>query len=168
MYKKLFFSSESDLETFILFCLKNQNDAIYNNLNNILNIYPKNNLKYSTIYNQFIFGNAYPSDIVILNKNNINILELKKTALEKSMISTIEKEIVKYCTYSSYSDRVEANQTQINFFLIVRKDKKNINFKKYLEKYFQMSVAKISNRKKYNFTIIEYYIENQGLLFYPI
>lgn len=168
LYKKLFFSSESDLETFILFCLKNQNNAIYNSLNNILNIYPKNNLKYSTIYNQFIFGNAYPSDIVILNKNNINILELKKTALEKSMISTIEKEIVKYCTYSSYSDRVEANQTQINFFLIVRKDKNNINFKKYLEKYFQMSVAKISNRKKYNFTIIEYYIENQGLLFYPI
>lgn len=165
LYKKLSFSSESDLEAFIIFCLKNKKNVAYNSLNNILNVHLKNDLNYSTIYNQFIFGNAYPSDIVVLNKNNINILELKKTALEKSMISTIEKEIVKYCTYSSYSDRVEANQTQINFFLIVRKDKNNINFKKYLEKYFKMSVAKISNRKKYNFTIIEYYIENQGLLF---
>lgn len=81
------------------------------------------------------------------------------------MISTIEKEIVKYCTYSLYSDRIEASQTQINFFLIVHEDKNNVNFKKYLEEYFKKVITKISNFKKYNFTIIEYYIENQDLLF---
>lgn len=168
LYKKLFFSSESDLETFIIFCLKNQKNATYNSLNNILNIHLKNELDYSTIYNQFIFGNAYPSDIVILNKDNTNILELKKTGLEKNMIFTIEKEIIKYCTYSLYSDRLETNQTQINFFLIVLKDKNNIRLKKYLKDYFQKSIAKISNPKKYNFMIIEYYIENQSLLFRKI
>ena len=165
LYKKLFFSSESDLETFIIFCLKNQKGATYISLNNILNVYPKNELNYSTVHNQFIFGNAYPSDIVILNKNNINILELKKTGLEKSMISTIEKEINKYCLYSLYSDRLETDHTQINFVLTVLKDENNVNFKKYLEEYFNKTVAKISNLKKYNFTIIEYYIENKNLLF---
>lgn len=168
LFKKLFFSSESDLETFIIFCLKNQNNTTYKSLNNVLNIYSKNSLDYSNIYNQFVFGNAYPSDIVILNKNNINILELKKTGLEKSMISTIEKEIVKYCTYSLYSDRIETNQTQINFFLIVHEDKNNVNFKKYFEEYFKKTTTKIFNLKKYNFTIVEYYIENQNLLFRPI
>ena len=166
LYKKLFFSSESDLETFIIFCLKNQKNITYTSLNNILNIYSGNDLNNSTVYNQFIFGNAYPSDIVILNKNNINILELKKTGLRKDMISAIEKEIIKYCTYSLYSDRLETNQTQINFFLIVLKDKNNISFKKYLEDYFQKNINKTSNFKKYNFMIIEYYIENQNLLFH--
>ena len=165
LYKKLFFSSESDLETFIIFCLKNQKNITYTSLNNILNIYSGNDLNNSTIYNQFIFGNAYPSDIVILNKNNINILELKKTGLKKDMISTIEKEIIKYCTYSLYSDRLGTNQTQINFFLIVLKDENNISLKKYLEDYFQKNINKTSNFKKYNFMIIEYYIENQNLLF---
>ena len=82
------------------------------------------------------------------------------------MISAIEKEIIKYCTYSLYSDRLETNQTQINFFLIVLKDKNNISFKKYLEDYFQKNINKTSNFKKYNFMIIEYYIENQNLLFH--
>lgn len=168
LYKKLFFSSESDLEAFVIFCLKNQRSTTYNSLNNILNVYPKNELNYSTIYNQFIFGNAYPSDIVILNKNNINILELKKTGLEKSTISTIEKEINKSSLYSLYSNRLETNHAQINFFLTVLKDKNNISFKKYLEEYFKKTVTKISNLRKYNFTIIEYYIENQDLLFYQI
>jgi hypothetical protein len=126
--KKLFFSSESDLEAFIILCLKNNQNITYNSLNNILNIYPKNNLNYSTIYNQFIFGNAYPSDIVILNQNNVNILELKKTGLGKSMIPTIKKEINKYCLYSLYSDRLEIDHVQINFVLTVLRDKNNINF----------------------------------------
>lgn len=168
LYKKLFFSSESDLEAFIIFCLKNQKSTTYNSLNNILNIYPKNGLNCSTIYNQFIFGNAYPSDIVVLNENNINIFELKKTGLEKSMIPTIEKEINKYCLYSLYSDRIKTDHTYINFVLAVLKDKNNIIFKKYLEEYFRKTVAQISNLKKYNFTIIEYYIENQDLLFRQI
>jgi len=168
LFKRLFFSSESDLEAFIILCLKNPRSTTYNSLNNILNVYPKNELNYSTVYNQFIFGNAYPSDVVILNKNNINILELKKTGLEKSMTATIEKEINKYCLYSLYSDRLETDHTQVNFILTVLRDRNNINFKKNLEEYFKKIVAKVSNLKKYNFMIIEYYIENQNLLFRQI
>lgn len=108
------------------------------------------------------------SQNVILNKNNINILELKKTGLEKSTIPTIEKEIYKYCLYSLYSDRLEINHAQINFVLIVLKDKTNIDFKKYLEEYFKKTITKVSNLKKYNFMIIEYYIKNQDLLFYQV
>lgn len=156
------------METFIIFCLKNQKNITYNSLNKILNIHQKNDLNYSTVYNQFIFGNTYPSDIVILNKNNINILELKKTGLEDSMIPTIKKEINKYCTYSLYSDRLETNQAQTNFFLIVLKNENNITYKKYLENYFQKSTINISNLKEYNFAIIEYYIEDQNLLFSQI
>lgn len=168
LYSRLFFSSESDMEAFIIFCLKNNSNATYKSLDGILALYPENKLIYSTIYNQFIFGNAYPSDIVILNKNNTNIIELKKTSLEKNMIPIIEKEIIKYCTYSLYSDRVEANLSQINFFLIVAKDERNVSFKKYLEHYFRKITNKISHLKKFNFTIIEYYIENQNLLFTKI
>lgn len=165
LYKKLYFSSESDLEAFIMFCLKDKKNDTWRSLNNILNIYPENNLNYSNIYNQFVLGNAYPSDIVILNKNNTNILELKKTSLGKSMIPTIEKEIIKYCTYSLYSDRLETNKSQTNFFLIVLKSENNINFKKYLNDYFKKNTSKIPNPKKYTFSIIEYAIENQTLLF---
>ncbi|OGB90379.1 hypothetical protein A2625_05725 [candidate division WOR-1 bacterium RIFCSPHIGHO2_01_FULL_53_15] len=165
LYKRQFFSSESDLEAFIIICLKNQKGDTYNSLNNILNIHSRNEINYSTIYNQFIFGNAYPSDIVIFNEANTNILELKRTRLEKDMIPTIEKEIVKYCTYCLYSDRLKTNQTQINFFLLVLKDKNNIRLKKYFEDYFQKSIANVSKFNKYNFMIIEYYIENQNLLF---
>ena len=84
------------------------------------------------------------------------------------MISTIEKEINKYCLYSLYSDRLETDHAQINFILTVLRDKNNVNFKKYLEKYFKKTIAKISNLKKFNFIIIEYYIENQNLLFRQI
>ena len=123
LQKKPYFSSESDLESYIILCLKNKKNITYNNLEDILNIYPNNEIDYSSIYNQFIFGNAYPSDIVILNKNNINIIELKKTCLDKNLLPTIEKEIKKYCLYSLYSDRLEERYEQINFILIVLKMK---------------------------------------------
>ena len=165
LQKKPYFSSESDLESYIILCLKNKKNITYNNLEDILNIYPNNEIDYSSIYNQFIFGNAYPSDIVILNKNNINIIELKKTCLDKNLLPTIEKEIKKYCLYSLYSDRLEERYEQINFILIVLKNENNIISKKYLEDYFKKCVANIDKLKKFNFLIAEYYIENQKLLF---
>lgn len=168
LYKKLAFSSESDLESYIIFCLKNKQNLTYESLNRILSAYPKNELDHSFIYNQFIFGNAYPSDIVILNENNTNILELKKTGLDKAMLSTIEKEITKYCTYSLHSDRIETKLPQINFFLLVLKAKDNANFKKYLQTYFQKTLNTFSCPEKYTFTLVEYYIENQSLLFRKI
>src|SRR3989344_1975810 len=130
---KPYFSSESDLEAYIILSLKNKNNITYEHLKGILNIFPKNDIDKSLIYNQFVFGNAYPSDIVILNKDNINIIELKKTELDKNMIPTIEKEIKKYCLYSLYSDRLEDGSKQINFVLIVLKNKINISFRRHLE-----------------------------------
>lgn len=165
LYRNLFFSSESDLETYIIFCLKIKQNLTYKSLNVILNTYAKNEIHHSRIYNQFIFGNAYPSDVVIINESNINILELKKTCLDKKMLPSIKKEITKYCSYALHSNRVETNPAQINFFLLILKGKNNINFKKYLNNYFQKTTSKISNSQKYTFSIVEYYIENQNLLF---
>jgi len=165
LQKKPFFSSESDLEAYIILCLKNKNNSTHKNLNNILNVFPKNDIDDSSTYNQFILGNAYPSDIVILNKNNINIIELKKIGLDKNMIPTIEKEIKKYCLYSLYSNRLEEVCEQINFILIILKNENNISFKKYLEEYFRKCLVNIDKLKKFNFLIAEYYIENQKLLF---
>lgn len=165
LQNKSYFSSESDLEAYIILCLKNKNNITHKHLKGILNVYPKNDIDNSLTYNQFVFGNAYPSDIVILNKDNINILELKKTGLDKNMMSTIEKEIKKYCLYSLYSDRLEDGPKQINFVLIILKDKNNISFKKHLEDYFEKSLIEVSNLKKYNFMIVEYYIKGSQLLF---
>lgn len=155
LQNKSYFSSESDLEAYIILCLKDKINITYNNLKDILNIYSNNEIDYSSIYNQFIFGNAYPSDIVILNKNNVNIIELKKTCLDKNLLPTIEKEIKKYCLYSLFSDRLEEGAEQINFILIVLKNENNIKFKKYLEVYFKKCLINISNLKKYNFIIAE-------------
>lgn len=165
LQNKPYFSSESDLEAYIILCLKNKNNITHKHLKDILNVYPKNDIGDSVTYNQFIFGNAYPSDIVILNKDNINIIELKKTGLDKTMIPTIEKEIKKYCLYSLYSDRLEEGPKQINFILIVLRDKNNISFKGHLEDYFEKSLVEVSTLKKYNFMIVEYYIKNSQLFF---
>lgn len=163
--KKLFFTSESDLESFITISLKDKNSSIHKQFSKIINNFSNNNLNHSEIYNQFIFGNAYPSDIVILNRNNVNIIELKKIWLDKSVIPTLEKEIKKYCLYSLYSDRLEENHKQINFILIVLKNENNIKFQKYLNGCFRKSLNNVSNLNKFSFVIVEYYIKNQKLLF---
>ena len=165
LQNKPYFSSESDLEAYIILCLKNKNNITHKHLKDILSIYPKNDIDNSSTYNQFVFGNAYPSDIVILNRYNVNIIELKKTGLDKNMMSTIEKEIKKYCLYSLYSDRLEDSPEQINFILIVLKDAGNISFKRHLKDYFEKSLVGVSNLKKYNFMIVEYYIKDGQLLF---
>jgi len=167
--KKSFFSSESDLEAFIMLNFKNNKSTVYNQLNKILSNFQNNNLSDSKIYNQFIFGNAYPSDIVISNQDNINILELKKTNLQKEMIVVIKKEIKKYCCYSLYSERLEKNKNKrINFFLMVLSDKQNLEYKKYLENCFKKTIKPIACFAEFNFAIIEYSLKNQTLLFHKI
>lgn len=49
--KKLSFSSESDLEAFILLELKNENSHLYGQFDNIMANFPKNRLGNSEIYN---------------------------------------------------------------------------------------------------------------------
>ena len=89
-------------------------------LTKLLNKYKSNDLQFSEIYNQFIFGNAYPSDIVILNKDNINVFELKKDKLTNNTIPQIEKEIKKHLYYSLFSNRIESDKDikRFNFYLI--------------------------------------------------
>jgi hypothetical protein len=164
--KKSSFSSESDFEAFLILCLKNQDNPTYCSLNDILSVHSNNDLNKSIINNQFIFGNAYPSDIVIVNDNNINILELKKTSLEKGMVRTIEKELMKYCVYSLHSYRLETSPAQINFYLIVLRDRNNLNFIGYFKSYFQKNIAASFQTKKFSFSIVEYFIENQTPLFH--
>lgn len=163
--KKLFFSSESDLEAFIILSLKNKDNSVYKQLYKILNYFPNNDLHVSKIYNQFIFGNAYPSDIVITNKNNINIFELKKNNLNQKSLVMIEKEIKKYCYYSLFSKRIQGHETkQVNFFLIILKGD-NEKFKNILYKKFNKITKPINKFRKNNFLILEYFIKDNQLFF---
>ncbi len=77
------FSSESDMETYIIISLKNANNKESEYVRNLLEKYSANNLINSQIYNQFIFGNAYPADIVITNESNINVFELNPTTTNR-------------------------------------------------------------------------------------
>ncbi len=90
------FSSESDLESYLILSLKNSEFREYRSLQELLNKHRHNELHLSEIYNQFIFGNAYPCDILILNDKNINVFELKRDKLTQSAIPQIEKEIKKH------------------------------------------------------------------------
>lgn len=167
LFKKYSFSSESDLESYILLSLKNKNGDISKNLSKILDYYPDNSLVTSTTYNQFILGNAYPSDIVIINSANINIFELKRNQFDKSSLEMIKKELKKYCYYSLYSRRLSNGNTKqrMNFFLICLKNRNNIKFKPILEKEFKNIIKPISRFRENNFLILEFYIKDGFLLF---
>lgn len=166
LFKKHSFSSESDLESYILLSLKNKNGNIFKNFSEILDYYPDNNLAVSAIYNQFIFGNAYPSDIAIINSANINIFELKKNQFSRSSLGMIKKEFKKYCYYSLYSPRLSEEDTQrrMNFFIAFLKSG-NRNFEKILKKEFRFIIDPINKFRENNFTILEYYIADDKLIF---
>ncbi|MCK4781500.1 hypothetical protein KAS79_01050 [Candidatus Parcubacteria bacterium] len=164
LFKKLSFSSESDLEAFILLNLKNENSILYKQIDKILNEFQKNYLGNSITYNQFIFGNAYPADIVIINKENINIFELKKDILDQNPLSILRKEMKKYCYYSLFSRRIQNKDIKrMNFFLLTLKDANN-KTKKDLYREFSNINNFVSNLRENNFIILEYYIDN-GRLF---
>ncbi len=162
--KKAFFSSESDLESFILLSLRDKKSDLYNQINEILNIFPLNSLSNSEIYNQFIFGNTYPSDIAMINKNNINIFELKKNSLDQNPLSVLRKEMKKYCYYSLFSRRIQNKDIKrMNFFLLTLRGTNN-KAKMDLYREFGDINNFVSNLRENNFIILEYYIDN-GRLF---
>jgi len=166
LFKKRSFSSESDLESYILLSLKSKSSSISKNFSKILSHYPDNNLTSSIIYNQFIFGNAYPVDIAIINNNNINILELKKNQLDKSAFKIIKKELKKYCYYSLCSPRLPNKniKQRMNFFIAFPKNK-NHNLNKVLKKEFKLIINPINKFRENNFIILEYYINGDKLIF---
>jgi hypothetical protein len=118
--KKHRFASESDLETYILLSLKNENSFEYKTFGEILAKCSGNDLIDSRIYNQFIFGNVYPADIVVITNDSINVFELKRDSLANIVVAQIEKEIRKHLYYSLLSERVvQENVSKIfNFYLV--------------------------------------------------
>ena len=119
--KKHQFASESDLETYILLSLKNKTSCEYKTFSEILARYSGNNLINSTIYNQFILGNAYPADLVVVTEKSINVFELKRDRLTNIAVTQIEKEIRKHLYYSLLSERVvQENVPKVfNFYLVM-------------------------------------------------
>ena len=163
--KRSTFSSENDLESYLILSLKNPECQEYEGLQKLLMKYQSNELDLSEIYNQFIFGNAYPCDILILNGKNINVFELKRDKLTRNIIPQIEKEIKKHLYYSIYSDRIKSNSDlrRFNFYLICSKDQNNKHFKKLIyEKYFHLC-NKLNNLRENTITIAEYHVNNNIL-----
>lgn len=162
--KKNYFSSESDLESYIILSLKNEKGEEYKSINTLLNKYENNNLRFSEIYNQFILGNAYPSDIVVLNKNNINVFELKKDKLTGNVIPQIEKEIKKHLYYSLFSERIKSNNIErFNFYLIYLKYSDNERFKSLIPGKYNQLCNRIQALRENTITFVEYHFANNKL-----
>ncbi len=162
--KKHFFSSESDLESYIILSLKRIDSEAYKNIDKLLGKYRNNQIRSSNVHNQFIFGNAYPSDIAILNKNNINVLELKKDKLSNSIILQIEKEIRKHLCYSLFSDRIESkNIERFNFYLIFLRDKDNSKFRQIIFENYNNLCKQLDALRENNIIFVEYYVRDSIL-----
>ena len=162
--KKPSFSSESDLESYIILSLKKIDSEEYKNIDKLLGKYRNNHLRSSNVHNQFIFGNAYPSDIAILNKNCINIFELKKDKLSNSIILQIEKEIKKHLCYSLFSHRIESkNIERFNFYLIFLRDKDNSQFRQIISEKYNNLCKQLNALRENNITFVEYYVKDSIL-----
>jgi hypothetical protein len=162
-----YFSSESDLEAYLLFSLKNPESREYNSISRLLDKYEHNDLQISEVYNQFVFGNAYPSDMAILNRSNINVFELKKGKFTQSMFQQIEKEITKHLYYSIFSERIRSiiSEERFNFYLICLKDEDNLNFKRFITKRYDDLCGRMKSTRENTFTFIEYSVEDNQVLF---
>jgi len=163
--KKNYFPSESDLESYIILSLKNDKSEEYKSVNTLLNKYENNDLQFSEIYNQFIFGNAYPSDIVILNKTNINLFELKKDELTNNVIPQVEKEIRKHLYYSLFSERIKSKDIQrFNFYLIYFKNSGNERLKSLISGKYKQQCNRMQALRENTITFIEYRFVNNKLI----
>ena len=164
--KRHYFSSESDLESYIILSLKNAESEEYKSFDKLLNKYKSNDLQFSEIYNQFIFGNAYPSDIAILNKDNINVFELKKDKLANNIIPQIEKEIKKHLCYSLFSDRIKSdkNLKRFNFYLVYLKDSDNSQHKQLIFEKYNDLCKKVDTLRENTITFVEYCVKDNILI----
>jgi hypothetical protein len=165
-----YFSSESDLETYLIFSLKNPNSREYNSISRLLNKHEGNDLQISEIYNQFIFGNAYPSDMVILNKNNINVFEFKKGKFAQSTFQQLEKEIKKHIYYSMFSERLKAicSEKRFNFYLVCLEDAANSKAKKFIIQKYHNLCERTGTARENNITFVEYTAGDDEVLFREI
>lgn len=160
------FSSESDMEAYIVMSLKNADSKESEYVKDLLGEHSANCLINSRGYNQFIFGNAYPADIVIINECNINVMELKKYPLTLSQIPQIEKEIKKHLCYSLFSNRIRKSDTKkFNFYLVTLQDEKSTPFRSVIQdKYFNLS-NKIRAHRESTLSFVEYKVDERGISF---
>lgn len=160
------FPSESDMEAYIIMSLKNTDSKEFECFIDLFKKYSTNDLIDSTMYNQFIFGNAYPSDIVIINENNINILELKKDPLTQSQLPQIEKEMKKHLCYSLFSNRIrQTNTRRFNFYLVTLRDRNNNPFISIIKDKYLNLCNKIKTNRENTLTFVEYNVNDYGLSF---
>lgn len=164
--RKRQFASEADLESYILLSLKNRHSSVYNTFNEIVTKHSGVELKDSIIYNQFVFGNAYPADIVILNDHSINVFELKKSILASSIVPQVEKEIKKHLYFSILSERaafLNGTDNIFNFYLVClsqgRKEVQDI-----ISKTYESLQSKIRCPRKNNLIYLEYEPRDNALL----
>jgi hypothetical protein len=159
------FSSESDMEAYIIMALKNVDSYEFESISTLLRKYPENNLPDSLTYNQFVLGNAYPSDIAIINKSSINVFELKKDRLAWPLIPQIEKEMKKHLYYSLFSNRVrQTNVDRFNFYLVTMRNKNNAQFRSIIKDNYSNLCDKIGVVRKNTLTFVEYAIGDRELL----
>jgi hypothetical protein len=161
------FASESDLETYLLLSLKDKNSCEYKTFNEIMAKYSGNNLINSTMYNQFIFGNAYPADLVVATNSGINVFELKRDRLTGITVSQIEKEMRKHLYYSLLSERVaQKNVSEVfNFYLVClhQGDKRTQDS---ISKIYGSLQSRIQYPRRNNLIFLEYEIRDGILSFF--
>ena len=159
------FASESDLETYLLLSLKNKNSCEYKTFNEIVARYSGNNLINSIIYNQFIFGNAYPADLVVVTDSSINVFELKRDRLTSIIVNQIEKEIRKHLYYSLLSGRVvQENVSKVFNFYLVCLDQGDKKTQDLISSIYQSLQSRIQYPRKNNLIFLEYALRD-GTLF---
>jgi hypothetical protein len=165
--KKHRFASESDLETYILLSLKNENSFEYKTFSEILAKYSGNDLIDSRIYNQFIFGNAYPADIVVITNDSINVFELKRDSLDNVAVTQIEKEIRKHLYYSLFSERVvQENVSKIFNFYLVCLYQSNKKTQDSISSIFESLQSRIQYPRKSNLIFLEYELKDDTLFLF--
>jgi len=160
------FASESDLETYLLLSLKDKNSCEYRSFSEILAKHSGDNLINSIIYNQFIFGNAYPADLVVAAGRSINVFELKRDHLTGTIVSQIGKEMRKHLYYSLFSERVaQENSGVFNFYLVClhQGDKKTQDL--ILNMYGSLQ-SRIQCPRKNNLIFLEYEIRDDTLFLF--
>jgi len=165
--KKHQFASESDLETYILLSLKNENSFEYKTVSEILAKCSGDDLIDSRIYNQFIFGNAYPADIVVITNDSLNVFELKRDSLANIVVNQIEKEIRKHLYYSLLSERVvQENVSKIFNFYLVCLHQSNKKTQDSISSIFESLQSRIQYPRKSNLIFLEYELKDDTLFLF--
>ena len=163
------FASESDLETYLLLSLKNRNSCEYKIFNEIVGKHSGNNLLNSVIYNQFIFGNAYPADLVVAADRSINVFELKRDRLTTIIVNQIEKEIRKHLYYSLLSERVvQENVSNVFNFYLVCLHQGNKKTQNLISNIYESLQSRIQYPRKNSLIFLEYELRDDTLLLFQV